>query len=282
MSKNLTAALKTISSGDRAGGVAALEAAYQADAADTGLAFSLAVHADQLGDEDTALAAYAAIAAREQAPVDALVNYAVLLEDAGRYAEAEQVLRRVLAAQPNHARARLYMKDVRASRASVVIEAVKDDGSQMLLNSPITDYDLSPKTKALVRKTGLRTLGDLARATPGELRTSRNFPDEVVDELARLMALKGLRLGQAVQTAAPAPMVESDPAVMSRPLGDLDLSVRCKKAVEVLGCVTVGDLCMKTEDELLGLKNFGETSLDEIKQKLTNLGCQLREPDDEQ
>jgi DNA-directed RNA polymerase subunit alpha len=41
--------------------------------------------------------------------------------------------------------------------------------------------------------------------------------------------------------------------------------------------VTLGDLSNKTEADLLGCKNFGQTSLNEIVQRLTEHGLQLKE-----
>ena len=38
-----------------------------------------------------------------------------------------------------------------------------------------------------------------------------------------------------------------------------------------------GDLCLRTEAELMGVKNFGMTSLLEIKEKLTQMGLSLRQ-----
>ena len=39
---------------------------------------------------------------------------------------------------------------------------------------------------------------------------------------------------------------------------------------------TIGDLCLKTDAELMGVKNFGSTSLNEIKRQLEQLGLSLR------
>jgi len=57
---------------------------------------------------------------------------------------------------------------------------------------------------------------------------------------------------------------------------DLELSVRSRKALQRLNINTLGELTMRTEDELLGCKNFGQTSLNEIKQQLTSFGIGLR------
>jgi len=65
-------------------------------------------------------------------------------------------------------------------------------------------------------------------------------------------------------------------AKLAKPIGDLNLSVRARKCMTKLGIQTVGELLSHTGDELLECKNFGVTSLNEVKEKLTALGLKLR------
>ena len=51
------------------------------------------------------------------------------------------------------------------------------------------------------------------------------------------------------------------------------------EALQRLGVSSVGELATRTEAELLGVKNFGQTSLLEIKQRLEELGLGLRKLD---
>jgi DNA-directed RNA polymerase subunit alpha len=59
-------------------------------------------------------------------------------------------------------------------------------------------------------------------------------------------------------------------------VADLELSVRSRKALQRLNINSLGELASRTEDELLGCKNFGQTSLNEIKQQLVSFGLGLR------
>jgi len=52
--------------------------------------------------------------------------------------------------------------------------------------------------------------------------------------------------------------------------------VRARKALQLLTIQTVGDLASHTEAELMGVKNFGATSLKEIKERLAEMGLGLR------
>jgi DNA-directed RNA polymerase subunit alpha len=69
---------------------------------------------------------------------------------------------------------------------------------------------------------------------------------------------------------------EQDEGLLSKPLEDLQLSVRSRKCLQTLSVRTLGDLIRKTEAELLGCKNFGVTSLNEIKKGLGKFGLSLR------
>jgi DNA-directed RNA polymerase subunit alpha len=70
---------------------------------------------------------------------------------------------------------------------------------------------------------------------------------------------------------------EAISADLMMPIEDLDLSVRSYNCLKREGLNTVGDLVAKTEDELLEIRNFGQKSVDEVKEKLTEMGRQLKE-----
>lgn len=58
-------------------------------------------------------------------------------------------------------------------------------------------------------------------------------------------------------------------------LADLNLSVRASNCLESENINTVRDLVSRSEDELLEVRNFGDTTLKEVRQKLSELGLHL-------
>ena len=58
-------------------------------------------------------------------------------------------------------------------------------------------------------------------------------------------------------------------------LAELKLSVRATNCLESENIHTVRDLVRRNEDELLEVRNFGETTLHEVQEKLTELGLRL-------
>jgi DNA-directed RNA polymerase subunit alpha len=130
---------------------------------------------------------------------------------------------------------------------------------------------------------GVRTLGDLCRTTEQELLSSKNFGETSLVEIREMLSSKGLELGQFAFEKGPIePSFESgsmsadEQALLDRPIADLNLSVRARKCMVRLGLSTIGELVRKTGDDLLECKNFGVTSLNEVREKLTELGIKLR------
>ncbi len=64
-------------------------------------------------------------------------------------------------------------------------------------------------------------------------------------------------------------------AKLAMSLADLNLSVRAGNCLESENIMTVRDLVTKTEDQLLEVRNFGETTLTEVRNKLRDLSLHL-------
>lgn len=62
---------------------------------------------------------------------------------------------------------------------------------------------------------------------------------------------------------------------LNKNVAELDLSVRASNCLQAAGIVTLRDLASKTDADMLKLRNFGKTSLKEVKDKLAGLGLAL-------
>ena len=62
---------------------------------------------------------------------------------------------------------------------------------------------------------------------------------------------------------------------LSKPVAELELSVRSANCLEAAQIGTIRDLVVKTEQEMLKFRNFGRKSLNEIKDFLANMGLSL-------
>src|SRR5712692_9143624 len=130
----------------------------------------------------------------------------------------------------------------------------------------------------------IKTLGDLTRCSEQQLLSSKNFGETSLEEIKQLMGTKGLHLGQSLEEGAQnemryrpqEPLSAEEQAVLNKPVSDLNLSVRARKCMNRLGINTLGDLVQRTADELLESKNFGMTSLSEVREKLSQYNLSLR------
>ncbi len=265
--------------------VALFERAVEADPNHAGALFGLAKENDRRGNDDIALDLYERSVAQFPTYVGALLNLGVLYEDRQQFDRAQQCYQRVLDAEPNHARAPAVLEDAQASGDMFYDEDAqrRRDRASQVLNVPVSDFELCVRSRNCLQKMGIHTLGDLARCTEQELLASKNFGETSLVEIRDMLASKGLSLGQ-LATIKPEPepafepefMSADEQAMLDRPIADLNLSVRARKCMIRLGLNTIGELVRRTGDDLLECKNFGVTSLNEVREKLQVQGLKLR------
>jgi DNA-directed RNA polymerase subunit alpha len=86
------------------------------------------------------------------------------------------------------------------------------------------------------------------------------------------------QLGPQVRSPARDGLVGIDAALdakLGMPISELNLSVRASNCLESENIMTVRDLVTRTEDQLLDVRNFGETTLSEVQHRLKDLGLHL-------
>lgn len=258
--------------------------AVDADRNHAGALFGLALENDRHGNDETALELYRRSADRFPSHVGALLNLGLLLEDRDQSDKAVQCYERILEDYPDHPQARLYLKDARASSDMYYDEDAqkKRDRISQIMNVPVTDFELSVRSRNCLQKMGIMTLGDLCRFTEQELLSSKNFGETSLVEIRDMLASKGLKLGQLVterrmaETYEPEALSPDEQVMLARPISDLSLSVRARKCMIRLGITTIGELLRRTGDDLLECKNFGVTSLNEVRDKLSVHGLKIR------
>lgn len=266
--------------------IALYERAVEADKRHPGALFGLALENDRRGNDDVAMGLYQRSVDRLPPHIGALMNLGILYEDHQQYSSARHCYQRILEADPTNERARLFFKDAHASSEMFYDEEARRyrDRINQVLNTPVTDFELSVRSRNCLQKMGIRTLGDLTRITEQELLASKNFGETSLTEIKEMMASKGLELGQFAHERPPIPepiyeleaISPDEQALLNKPIAELNLSVRARKCMMRLGVTTIGELVRRTGDELLEVKNFGVTSLNEVREKLAQFGLRLR------
>ncbi len=282
-----------VDDGEQVTAAVEFEKALELDRDHTGALFRLAFVNDLQGNDREAIDLYRRCTERPPVPISALINLGILYEDENKIEEAKACYERVLAVDPTHPRAALYHRDCVASDNEVI-----DVGTETLnryykkqLSVPVTDFELSVRSRNCLRKMHIRSLGDLTRITERTLLDSKNFGETSLNEIKEMMSSKNLKLGMALDSGQrpaaptqarggamdlPETMSPEEREVRGKPISDLALSVRARKCMAKLNVQTVGDLMSYTADQLLESKNFGVTSLNEVRKKLEDLGVKLK------
>lgn len=274
--------------------------------------FRLALRLDTEGKDERAMELYQRLVGHSPTYINAFINLATLYEDNDRFAEAEKCYRRVLEADPRHERAQIGLKDVISSQTMYFDEdhERREDRRAQVLRTPISEFELSVRSRNCLAKMHIETLYDLVRKTETELLAYKNFGETSLQEIKDILAQKGLHLGMgseddsplftatraeaeaqldalfgnlpegrepdmaAGESPATTTVLAQDPRYV--PIEALELSIRARRCMVSLEIRTVGDLLDRTEADLLASKNFGQTSLSEIRHKLQPLGLALR------
>lgn len=269
---------------DRVSALSAYEQVLEIDPDHAQATFRAALLADAFGNNEEAMRLYKRCTSGERAPVNALINLAVLYEESNELLEAENCLRQVLDEFPNHRRARHFLKSVQSSYTMVYDEQRLREREQQtaVLDTPMSDFELSVRSRNCLRQMNIHTLGQLLQTTESELLAYKNFGETSLNEIKVVLEQKGLQLGQ--ETTPTLPVLESGPlpipsdqtATALTPVTSLELSVRSRKCLQRLGVITLGELIQHSEAELTMVKNFGQTSLNEIKRQLEAHGLSFK------
>ena len=263
------------------------EKAIELDPSHTGALFQLGHCNDLVGNDDDAIGYYERCMSHPPLHVGLLINLGILYADNDRYDKAAEYYRRVLNADPNHDQARLFLKDAEASLTMYYnpeAEAASSKFNQVL-EIPVTDFELSVRSRNCLKKMNIRTLGDLTRVSEQQLLSSKNFGETSLNEIKTILSAKNLRVGQALEQGGgsndrrfvPAQQLsEAEQALLNKSVGELNLSVRARKCMNRLNIASLAELVHRSADELLEAKNFGMTSLNEVREKLRQLGLNLR------
>jgi len=251
--------------------------------------FRLAYYLDLHGEEEEAIELYEECLSHLPIRANVLLNMAILSEDAGKYEQAAGYLKRLLSANPQHERAKLFLKDAEAAMdmyydEDQVKRLAKRDA---IMDIPVTDFELSVRARNCLKKMNIRTLGDLVRTSEPELLGYKNFGETSLKEIKEMLTAKNLRLGQGTEdeldylsasglvdldVVKPAPIDDGT----GTPIAKVNFSIRSRRVLEQLGILKLEELANMSEAELMSQKNFGQTSLNEIRERLGEHGMNFR------
>ncbi len=162
------------------------------------------------------------------------------------------------------------LADQHAKRKDDPVDLIRIDS----IYSPVLRANFNVEETRVGQRTDFDRL-TLSVETDGSIR-----PEEAVAYAAELMAkhLEYLRLFGTTNGAEVTPEKQLVPVgekikdLVSRPLEEFDVSVRSRHTLEKGNIKTLGDVARRTEEEILGIENFGRKSLEEVEELLRQHG----------
>jgi hypothetical protein len=141
---------------------------------------------------------------------------------------------------------------------AVLLPSATDLEIERKLNMTLADLGLSAAAKSRLETAGFTTVRDVITQPDQAFLQISNFDEAMLAEVKSKLGELGLDL-------------------LLTSVDVLNLSVRARKCFNRGGIKTLADLTRQTAGDLLKNKNFGMTSLTEIREKLKQLGLSLRD-----
>ena len=166
--------------------------------------FRLAAENSNRGNDEEAIRLYEQSLSRPPFYIGSLLNLGLLYEDRENYPAAAFCFRKVLESNPLHQRARLYLRDIEATSDMYYDEETARQQARLeqLLSRPVTDFELSVRSRNCLEGMNIRTLGDLTRVSEQDLLAGKNFGETSLHEIREMMTAHGLMIGQNLRPTA--------------------------------------------------------------------------------
>ena len=181
---------------------------------------------------------------------------------------------------------KLYMElTITNGRGYVGSDKNKSDDTPIGIIAVDSIYTPIDRVNMKVENTRVGQVTDYDKLTLEVYTNGTLDPDEAVSLAAKVLSehlslfinLSDAANDFEVMNEAP---VESKDKINDMPIEELELSVRSYNCLKRAGIGTVKELCNKTSDDMMKVRNLGRKSLEEVLQKLSDLGLSLRSGDE--
>ena len=178
--------------------------------------------------------------------------------------------------------ARLYIEmTIKNGRGYVNADGNKDEDMPIDVLAIDSIYTPIERVNLLVENTRVGQITDFDKLTLDVFTNGTISPEEAVSLAAKVLSEHlNLFIGLSDRDEvffSPEPKEET-PATkaLTMNIDELELSVRSYNCLKRAGINTVEELCNKTSDDMMKVRNLGRKSLEEVLQKLKELGLSLR------
>ena len=178
---------------------------------------------------------------------------------------------------------KLYM-ELTINKGRGYVGADKNKNEDLPIGVIAVDSIFTPieRVNMTVQNTRVGQVTDFDKLTLDVYTNGTLGPDEAVSLAAKVLSehlAQFINLSESAQEISV--MVDKEPEGKEKALDmnidDLELSVRSYNCLKRAGINTVAELINRTPDEMMKVRNLGRKSLEEVLQKLKELGLQLNE-----
>ncbi|MFU8794377.1 MAG: DNA-directed RNA polymerase subunit alpha, partial [Dethiobacteria bacterium] len=173
---------------------------------------------------------------------------------------------------------RLYM-EMTAINGRGYVPAERNKMQQQPIGVIPVDSMFSPirKVNYQVENTRVGQITDYDKLTLEVWTDGSIRPDEAISLSANILNTHIALFVNLTETTDKVEITSDKPEedrerILDMTIEELDLSVRSYNCLKRAGINTVGELVRKTEEEMMKVRNLGKKSLEEVEQKLTELG----------
>jgi DNA-directed RNA polymerase subunit alpha len=192
----------------------------------------------------------------------------------------------VIATLNGGADCKLYMElTITNGRGYVSAERNKDEELPIGVIAIDSIYTPVERVNLKVENTRVRQITDFDKLTLDVVTNGTLAPDEAVSLAAKVLSEHlnlFIDLSENAKTAEI--MVEKEDnekeKVLEMNIDELELSVRSYNCLKRAGINTVEELCNRTSDDMMKVRNLGRKSLEEVLAKLKELGLELNASDE--
>lgn len=182
--------------------------------------------------------------------------------------------------------ARLFMEIAAAKGRGYVSAEANKKGDHIIGVMPV-DSVFTPvrKVNFSVENTRVGQRTDYDKLTLDVWTDGSIRPDEATSQAARILSEHMLLFIGLTENVKDVEMMvakedERKDRLLEMNIEELDLSVRSYNCLKRAGINSVQDLVQRNEDDMMKVRNLGKKSLEEVTQKLSQLGLTLKQKDD--
>ena len=156
------------------------------------------------------------------------------------------------------------------SLCDILLEVLRDweefETVEEKLNMNLNDLQFSTRTYNVLRRVGTNTVRDIVAKSEKELMSTRGFGKTNLEELNSKLKKLGLKLKTQEQK-----IFGSAEEIIDADLKDLQFSTRTYNLLRRAGANTFMDVLRMSEEDLMSVRGFGKSNLQDVNSKLKEL-----------